>query len=313
MEHWHPNPDFFFQPGAGPVLDIGPYYITNLIQLIGPVKRVTALAATPQKQRTIANGPRNGEKVPVDTPTTIHSRAGVRERRGGHAERELGRLGPRPRADGALRREGHRLRARPELLRRHGELHRRRQAGEEAADLEPSVRRAEPEAQPGHDGELPHGGPGRHGAGDRGRPAASLLDGTRAARGRRDDGDPESCRDRQVRRHADELRAARGIRTRRTQGRCWRSRVRDSARSGSSRGARGSTRSWAPRRRRARMRAVLHAESAIPLPPSHRRRSRRRSARAGADRSRSRSRSVRRRASRSDERAAPCPSLCGSG
>src|SRR6185312_16147165 len=33
MEHWHPNPDFFFQPGAGPVLDIGPYYITNLIQL----------------------------------------------------------------------------------------------------------------------------------------------------------------------------------------------------------------------------------------------------------------------------------------
>ena len=73
MEHWHPNPDFFFQPGAGPVLDIGPYYITNLIQLIGPVKRVTALAATPQKQRTIANGPRNGEKVPVNTPTTIHS------------------------------------------------------------------------------------------------------------------------------------------------------------------------------------------------------------------------------------------------
>ena len=73
MEHWHPNPDFFFQPGAGPVLDIGPYYITNLIQLIGPVKRVTALAATPQKQRTISNGPRSGEKVPVNTPTTIHS------------------------------------------------------------------------------------------------------------------------------------------------------------------------------------------------------------------------------------------------
>ena len=73
MEHWHPNPDFFFQPGAGPVLDIGPYYITNLIQLIGPVKRVTALAATPQKQRTIVQWPRNGEKVPVNTPTTIHA------------------------------------------------------------------------------------------------------------------------------------------------------------------------------------------------------------------------------------------------
>ncbi len=63
MEHWHPNPDFFFQPGAGPVLDVGPYYIANLVQLIGPVKRVVALAATPRKERTISNGPRNGEKV----------------------------------------------------------------------------------------------------------------------------------------------------------------------------------------------------------------------------------------------------------
>lgn len=47
MEHWHPNPDFFFKPGAGPVLDVGPYYVTNLIQLVGPVKRVCALASTP--------------------------------------------------------------------------------------------------------------------------------------------------------------------------------------------------------------------------------------------------------------------------
>ena len=73
MEHWHPNPDFFFLPGAGPVLDLGPYYITNLIQLIGPVKRVTALTSTPSKERTIGNGPRLGEKVPVKTPTTIHA------------------------------------------------------------------------------------------------------------------------------------------------------------------------------------------------------------------------------------------------
>ena len=42
MEHWHPNPDFFFQVGAGPILDIGPYYVTDLIHLLGPVKRVTA-------------------------------------------------------------------------------------------------------------------------------------------------------------------------------------------------------------------------------------------------------------------------------
>ncbi|MBZ9677358.1 Gfo/Idh/MocA family protein [Mesorhizobium sp. ES1-1] len=72
MEHWHPNPDFFFQPGAGPVLDIGPYYITNLIQLIGPVKKVAAFATTPAKERIISSKPRAGEKIPVNTPTTIH-------------------------------------------------------------------------------------------------------------------------------------------------------------------------------------------------------------------------------------------------
>jgi len=74
MEHWHPNPDFFYQPGAGPVLDIGPYYVTNLIQLLGPVKRVTALATTPSGTRTIlTEGPRRGEEIPVDTPTNIQA------------------------------------------------------------------------------------------------------------------------------------------------------------------------------------------------------------------------------------------------
>jgi predicted dehydrogenase len=73
MEHWHPNPDFFFQPGAGPVLDVGPYYIHNLIQLIGPVARVAALATIPARERTIRSRPRRGEKIPVNTPTTIHS------------------------------------------------------------------------------------------------------------------------------------------------------------------------------------------------------------------------------------------------
>ncbi|TIT48478.1 MAG: Gfo/Idh/MocA family oxidoreductase, partial [Mesorhizobium sp.] len=72
MEHWHPNPDFFFQPGAGPVLDIGPYYITNLIQLIGPVKQVAAFASIPKTERTISSKPRAGEKILVATPTTIH-------------------------------------------------------------------------------------------------------------------------------------------------------------------------------------------------------------------------------------------------
>lgn len=74
MEHWHPNPDFFFLPGAGPVLDIGPYYITNLIQLIGPVKRVGALTSSASPTRTILTEcPRQGEQIPVKTPTNIHS------------------------------------------------------------------------------------------------------------------------------------------------------------------------------------------------------------------------------------------------
>ena len=74
MEHWHPNPDFFFLPGAGPVLDIGPYYITNLVQLIGPVKRVTSLANATFETRTITTDcPRKGETVPVKTPTNIHA------------------------------------------------------------------------------------------------------------------------------------------------------------------------------------------------------------------------------------------------
>jgi predicted dehydrogenase len=73
MEHWHPNPDFFFKPGAGPVLDVGPYYVTNLVQLIGPVKRVGALASIPTKERVILSEPRKGEKIAVETPTTIHA------------------------------------------------------------------------------------------------------------------------------------------------------------------------------------------------------------------------------------------------
>jgi len=73
MEHWHPNPDFFFLEGGGPVLDMGPYYITNLIQLLGPITRVTAMGATPQKTRTILSEPRNGQQVPVETPTTLHA------------------------------------------------------------------------------------------------------------------------------------------------------------------------------------------------------------------------------------------------
>jgi len=73
MEMWHPNPDFFFLPGGGPILDMGPYYIASLINLIGPVKRVGALTSMAQTSRTITSQPRNGEVIPVKTPTNIQA------------------------------------------------------------------------------------------------------------------------------------------------------------------------------------------------------------------------------------------------
>ena len=71
MEHWHPNPDFFFKPGAGPVFDVGVYYITQLINLIGPIKSISSISGTATPERTISSEPRKGEKIIVETPTTL--------------------------------------------------------------------------------------------------------------------------------------------------------------------------------------------------------------------------------------------------
>ena len=73
MEHWHPNPDFYYHQGGGPMLDMGPYYITCLINLLGPVKRVAALANTARKRRIISSAPRQGGMITVKTPTNIHA------------------------------------------------------------------------------------------------------------------------------------------------------------------------------------------------------------------------------------------------
>jgi len=72
MEHWHPNPDFFFQPGGGPILDVGPYYIAVLVNLIGPIRRVAALTSMATPTRTISSEPRHGETIEVTTPTNAH-------------------------------------------------------------------------------------------------------------------------------------------------------------------------------------------------------------------------------------------------
>jgi len=71
-ERWHPNPDFYYSaPGGGPLMDMGPYYLTGLVNLLGPVAEVSALSSRPRTQRTIATGARAGEKVPVELDTHI--------------------------------------------------------------------------------------------------------------------------------------------------------------------------------------------------------------------------------------------------
>jgi predicted dehydrogenase len=72
METWHPNPEFFYKPGGGPVLDIGPYYITQLVNLLGPVKRVAGLASIGNATRTVTSEPLNGSIIDVGVPTTVN-------------------------------------------------------------------------------------------------------------------------------------------------------------------------------------------------------------------------------------------------
>jgi predicted dehydrogenase len=64
-ERWHPNPDFYYQPGGGPLLDMGPYYVSALVTLLGPVVSVVGAASHTRNERTIGSGPRAGETVLV--------------------------------------------------------------------------------------------------------------------------------------------------------------------------------------------------------------------------------------------------------
>ncbi|MBM7044859.1 Gfo/Idh/MocA family protein [Rhizobium lusitanum] len=74
MEHWHPNPHFYYQPGGGPVFDMGPYYLTMMVNLLGPVVRVMAMATKGQEERLItADGPFKNTSFKVGTPTNVLS------------------------------------------------------------------------------------------------------------------------------------------------------------------------------------------------------------------------------------------------
>ncbi|WP_375387077.1 Gfo/Idh/MocA family protein [uncultured Amnibacterium sp.] len=68
---WHPNPGFLFAQGAGPLLDMGPYYFSALVSLLGPVDRIAAVGMKKQEQRRIHTGPNAGDTFPVEVPSTI--------------------------------------------------------------------------------------------------------------------------------------------------------------------------------------------------------------------------------------------------
>jgi predicted dehydrogenase len=70
-ESWHPNADFFYRAGGGPLLDIGPYYVTAMVSLLGPVSAATGFAAAPTLERELEVGPRAGERFATEVPTHV--------------------------------------------------------------------------------------------------------------------------------------------------------------------------------------------------------------------------------------------------
>ena len=69
VERHHPNPDFYYQTGGGPLLDLGPYYLTAMVFLLGPILKVSGMARKTFDQRVIENGNRYGEKIDVEVDT----------------------------------------------------------------------------------------------------------------------------------------------------------------------------------------------------------------------------------------------------
>jgi len=70
-ESWHPDPEFYYKYGGGPMLDMGPYYLTALISLLGPVDTVTGMTKISLPERTITSMPFNGKVISVDVPTYV--------------------------------------------------------------------------------------------------------------------------------------------------------------------------------------------------------------------------------------------------
>lgn len=72
-EHWHPDPAFYYKVGGGPMFDMGPYYLTALVALMGPVRRVAGATRVTFPEREISSAPKRGQKIKVEVPTHIAS------------------------------------------------------------------------------------------------------------------------------------------------------------------------------------------------------------------------------------------------
>jgi predicted dehydrogenase len=70
-EHWHPDPAFYYQVGGGPMFDMGPYYLTALVAMLGPIRRVTGSVRAAFPQRTISSQPKHGQVIDVEVPTHV--------------------------------------------------------------------------------------------------------------------------------------------------------------------------------------------------------------------------------------------------
>jgi predicted dehydrogenase len=70
-ESWHPRPEFFYQKGGGPLFDMGPYYLTSLVLMLGPVKSLVAMAKVTRRSRTITSQPSAGKIIEVEVPTHL--------------------------------------------------------------------------------------------------------------------------------------------------------------------------------------------------------------------------------------------------
>ncbi len=75
-ESWHPDPEFYYKVGGGPILDMGPYYLTTLVSLMGPIARVTGSTRVTFQERTITSDPKYGTQIEVEVPTHV---AGIME------------------------------------------------------------------------------------------------------------------------------------------------------------------------------------------------------------------------------------------